>query len=104
MGIKINWILRHALLARLREKKITVLTRVRCERVTREGVIITTHEGDQKLIEAETVLVAVGTKANRRLYEILKDRYRRVFRVGDCVEPHGILEAIAEGAEVGRLI
>ncbi len=55
-------------------------------------------------LEADTVVLAVGTKPNRHLTEELKGIVPEVYSIGDCVEPRDALDAIREGAELGRKI
>jgi hypothetical protein len=49
----------------------------------------------------ETVILALGLRADRSLADALADR-AEVYSIGDCVEPREALEAVWEGFEQGR--
>ena len=54
---------------------------------------------------AETVIIALGLRANRALAETLNSEAGlAVHVVGDCVEPREALEAVWEGFEAGRML
>ncbi len=52
----------------------------------------------------DSVVYAMGSRAEDALYEELKGRVRELYRVGDCVAPRKIDMAILEGEKVGREI
>jgi 2,4-dienoyl-CoA reductase-like NADH-dependent reductase (Old Yellow Enzyme family)/thioredoxin reductase len=60
-------------------------------------------DGQQMRFPAETVVIALGLRANHSLAEGLRaGAGLEVHVVGDCVEPREALEAVWEGFEVGR--
>ncbi len=71
--------------------------------ITDNGIYI---EFGQELVflEADTVILAVGATSESKLAEELKGGSVKVYIIGDCVEPRDAMEAIREGAEVGREI
>lgn len=62
------------------------------------------RDGDERLIEADTAVVAAGGRPDKALYEELKRGGAEVYCAGDCVEPRGIAEAISDGSRVGLQI
>lgn len=68
--------------------------------ITRNGVYVVQNH-DLLFLKADTVVLAVGTKAENRLAEMLKNTTPDVYTIGDCIEPRGALEAIHEGRAVG---
>jgi pyruvate/2-oxoglutarate dehydrogenase complex dihydrolipoamide dehydrogenase (E3) component len=56
------------------------------------------------VVPADTVVLAVGDKAENRLARELHGVAPEVYSVGDCVEPRDAMHAIREGAEVGLAI
>jgi mycofactocin system FadH/OYE family oxidoreductase 2 len=52
----------------------------------------------------DTVVYAIGSRAEDTLYKALKGRVKKLYRIGDCVAPRKIDMAILEGDKVGRLI
>jgi len=90
-------VLRPPFLDRLSSKGVTLLPGVKYNEVTPQGLSVTTKEGETKLIEADTIVLAAGARSNMKLYEELKGKALEVHVIGDCVEPRTIQEAIADG-------
>jgi 2,4-dienoyl-CoA reductase (NADPH2) len=55
-------------------------------------------------LKGETVVMALGAVPNDSLWQHLKSEGEEVFAIGDCVTPRNAMEAIREGAEIGRKI
>lgn len=70
----------------------------------KNGKVSIEREGVGECLEADDVIVAIGAKAENSLYQRIKGKGKHAYAIGDCVEPRGILEAIAEGAMIGRVI
>jgi 2,4-dienoyl-CoA reductase (NADPH2) len=95
---------RWAVLDSLKRKGVEMLTEIEYKEITPEGVWIM-HNGEERLIPADTVIIAAGSTSNNRLYEALKGRLP-VHVIGGAKEA-GELDAkraILEGALVGRSI
>lgn len=68
--------------------------------ITPEGLLI--REGDrERLLEADTVVVAVGSRANARLYQALAGRVAEIHLIGDAKAPRRTSDAVHEGFLVG---
>lgn len=52
--------------------------------------------------EADTVVLVMGKRANEELYKDLRGKVAELHRVGDCVAPRKVTDAIYEGNIVGR--
>jgi hypothetical protein len=52
----------------------------------------------------DTIVLALGAKSNDCLSEELNGSSCRTFVIGDAREPRRAVEAIKEGAEIGRTI
>ena len=90
---------------RFKNRKVSIHTGKRLDRVTDEGVIVVDRYGVRTSIAADTVVLAAGFKPNRDLLEGLKDEPRlQVFEVGDCVRPRKIFDAIHEGHLAAKLL
>jgi 2,4-dienoyl-CoA reductase-like NADH-dependent reductase (Old Yellow Enzyme family)/thioredoxin reductase len=76
---------------------IVIKTGATCEKVSTEGVTICTPDGTSQTIPADTVVIATGSKTDRRLYDALQGKVGRIILVGDAVEPRSIFEAVADG-------
>jgi NADH dehydrogenase FAD-containing subunit len=85
---------------RLREQKVVLTPSAMVKEISGNRVITSkeTIEG------VDTVVWAIGCKANDKLYFALKGKVKQLYRVGDCVAPRLIDSAIWEGEMVGRKI
>jgi mycofactocin system FadH/OYE family oxidoreductase 2 len=54
--------------------------------------------------DCDTIVTAMGNRAQAELYFALKGRVKELYRIGDCVSPRKIDMAIHEGWMVGRRI
>jgi 2,4-dienoyl-CoA reductase (NADPH2) len=95
---------RWAVLSMLKRQGVEMLTQIEYKEITPEGITIF-HEGEERHIPADTVIIAAGSTSNNTLYEALKGRLP-VHLIGGAKEA-GELDAkraILEGALVGRAI
>jgi 2,4-dienoyl-CoA reductase-like NADH-dependent reductase (Old Yellow Enzyme family)/thioredoxin reductase len=93
--------LRKMLLARMANMKVAVLTGVQCREFTHGSVHVTMKEGDEKTIAFDSLVIAAGGKPDQRLMQGLLRTVPTVYCAGDCVEPRGIAEAMADGYRIG---
>jgi len=87
---------RSALLERLK-KYAKVYTRTRCSGITAEGVLGIETDGLEQLFAADTVIIAVGLKSLSDTAEKLRDTVSEFVRIGDCVKPQKVGEAVRAG-------
>jgi len=104
MATKVLPAYRPTLLNRLRSKGVTMLTEVSYHEIDDKGVVFTTIEGERRTVEADTTVLAAGASPNNELYGVLEGKVEELYLIGDAVEPRSILEAVAEGARVGRAL
>ncbi|MFH1650685.1 MAG: FAD-dependent oxidoreductase [Chloroflexota bacterium] len=95
---------RVALLKWLAEKGTAILTGVKFREITERGLVIIDREGIERTIEADTILVAVPPKPNIALLRALEGKVPEVYLIGDGREPRLIIDAIADGFRVGRVV
>ncbi len=60
-------------------------------------------EGEREL-PADSVVLGTYERPSQELYMALKDRVPHLFRIGDCVAPRRIEQAILEGRQVGEQV
>ncbi len=101
LATRVNRSVREPMIERLHVKGATILTGVEYEEITGEGVVIRDSEGERRLVRADTVVVAAGASPNDELAKLLRGKVPRLVRVGDCVTPRGIREAVEEGCRAG---
>ncbi len=95
---------RRRLVNSLRNRKVTLLTSATCEEVKEGFVQVNTADGKQETIPADTVIIAVGYKANNHLYKALEGKVPEIYCIGNSSEPRRILEATSEGYRTGLAI
>ena len=89
----------------LDDHEVAILTEADTQRITERGVDFTKQNGDEKTLEADTVVIAVGLKVTDKAFvETLEDNLPEVHVIGDCVKPRKILSAIWEGYRRARVI
>lgn len=92
---------RRRLMDGLREKQVTMLTNTKCDEITPGNVTVITGEGQRSIIPADTVVMAVGSKANDDLFRTLQSKVPELHCVGDSSQPQGIMEATNDGYRTG---
>lgn len=105
VGRQYEAITRKLILERLRTHGVELLTdhrilgykdgRLSCE---------TGHQQELFSLEAPAVVIALGTCSEDSLFGPLCSAGVEVYRIGDCLEPRSIKEAILEGARIGRSV
>jgi 2,4-dienoyl-CoA reductase (NADPH2) len=91
---------RWVFLQAIRALGIETVTGVEVEEITPQGMRIS-REGEEELLEADTIVVAAGVRSNAALYDRVKDRARDVHLIGDAKTPRRTLDAIHEGFLLG---
>jgi 2,4-dienoyl-CoA reductase-like NADH-dependent reductase (Old Yellow Enzyme family)/thioredoxin reductase len=95
---------RQLLLERLREKDVRFITRATTKEILDDGVILD-KDGEEVCISGiDSIILARGAKSLDELSGKIQDEVAEVYVIGDSKTPRRALEAIAEGAQVGRLI
>jgi 2,4-dienoyl-CoA reductase (NADPH2) len=87
-----------------RKKGVTMMSGVKYEEITDEGLILTTKEGNRLTLQTDTIIPAMPLMPNSDLYRSLKGKVSEVYLIGDCSEPRMIPEAIADGWKVANTI
>jgi 2,4-dienoyl-CoA reductase (NADPH2) len=88
----------------LDKKGVTMLPGVTYAKITDKGLTITTKKGRKQTLEADTIVTAMPLQPNAELIKSLKGSVPEVYAIGDCKEPHLIVNAIADGSRIARTI
>ena len=86
----------------LQEKGVPVLSGVKCEQITNQGLVVINKDGSKSTIEADTIIPLPPLQPNDQLLKSLQERFSSVFVIGDCKEPRLIANAVADGWRVAR--
>jgi len=95
---------RLALLQLLKERGVKILTNWKLEKIENGYVLLVSRDWEKLEVATNSVILALGLTSNQELLKPLRESFRDVYAVGDCVEPRKIYQAIHEGAFAGRMI
>jgi thioredoxin reductase len=76
----------------------TTVTRIEPGQV----IVVDRFAEGERAIPADAVVLGTYDRPSQELYMVLKGRIPRLFRVGDCVAPRRIEQAISEGRQAGE--
>ena len=85
----------------LEQEKVQTMVDTKCVEITDKGAVIEDADGNQKLLEADTVIIAVGTKSLVEERDKFIDTAFDVINVGDCVKASSIVHAVHTGFDAG---
>jgi 2,4-dienoyl-CoA reductase (NADPH2) len=88
----------------LDKKGIVRYLEAKYEAVTAKGLVITTREGEKKTLEADTILVTLPYLPNDAIIKSFAGKAPEIYNIGSCAEPGLVVNAIADGAKIGRMI
>jgi len=90
-------LLKISLLNWLEDKGVEIISGVKYEEVTDEGLVITTADGKRRTIEADTIATALPLKPDAALVKSFEGSAGEIHAIGDCNDPNLIVDAIAGG-------
>jgi 2,4-dienoyl-CoA reductase (NADPH2) len=92
---------RWVIVDRLNAAGIRVETGSKVELITEGGVKITRPNGLQEFFEADSVVIAVGMESKDKISDELSGKVISLYKVGDCLEPRKVKQAIEGGFLAG---
>ncbi len=104
LGSDIEPVTKYALLPRLNDYGVKIVTGKKVIEVIEKGVICLDKQWQKTTLRGDTIIFAVGALPNNELYEELKNRTKNVYVIGDAKEPRRIINAISEGYKLARLL
>jgi 2,4-dienoyl-CoA reductase (NADPH2) len=88
----------------LNEKDMAMLAGVKYDRITDEGLIVITKEGETKTLEADSIIITLPLLPDAGLLSDLKGKVSEIYQIGDCREFGLMHDAIADGSRMARNI
>ncbi|MFH1436591.1 MAG: FAD-dependent oxidoreductase [Pseudomonadota bacterium] len=86
----------------LRRKDVTIMTSATVREILEDGALIEKGGKQQAIRGMDLVILATGVRCVDTLSKVIDNGNREVYTIGDAREPRQALEAICEGAEIGR--
>ncbi len=99
IGVSTRWVV----LKNIRRLGIKVLDQATVKEINGGGVLLE-KDGEEKLLPADSVILATGAVPLNGLAETLKGQVPELHVIGDAVEPRKMIEAIREGFDLARRI
>ena len=99
MPRQVRWVI----LQELRNLGVEMVSELDYKEITDDGLTII-QDGEEKLIPADTIVVAAGGDPDDSLYHALEEKVAEIYRIGNAKEVRNCLAAVYEGAEIGRAI
>ena len=103
-GAEIESLTRRCFLERFAKYEVRILTERNILEITEKGVTVEDKKSQKQNIEADSIVVALGSESNNGLSKALWDSPIETYTIGDAAKPRKILDAIAEGWFIGRQI
>jgi 2,4-dienoyl-CoA reductase-like NADH-dependent reductase (Old Yellow Enzyme family)/thioredoxin reductase len=88
-------------LAQMKKHAIRVETADKVLRIDNQGIVVIEKNDLQKRLDADTVVLTLGLKANEHLAERFNQASPNIHFIGDCAEPGRVRQAIASGFQTG---
>jgi 2,4-dienoyl-CoA reductase (NADPH2) len=88
----------------LSHKGVTMMTGVKYEEITDNGLSVITREGERQTIVVDTVIPSLPLQPNDELLKSLEGKVPEVYAVGDCKKSGLIIDAIADGSCIAHAI
>jgi 2,4-dienoyl-CoA reductase-like NADH-dependent reductase (Old Yellow Enzyme family)/thioredoxin reductase len=104
IGRGMEAITKKVILKHLKKGNVAMLTETRLSKIKDNGVVVANQDNREKFIEAEKVVIAIGTKPDTTLYDKIKPLGYKTYQIGDCLEPRSAKDAIYDSAVLGRAI
>lgn len=82
------------------EKSVKIHLNTVCTSISETGIVCK-ENGEEKLIEADTVILAIGYRASKELSESFRNIPEEFFAVGDCITAANVGNAVRTGYDAG---
>lgn len=100
IGISTKWVAKK----HLNQLGIKCLVETKVVDISEEGVTVEGGNGERWTIAADTVVLALGSKAENELYQELVDELPEVYVIGDAVKPGKIFDCITAAVELANKV
>jgi NADH dehydrogenase FAD-containing subunit len=87
---------RTAVKVEFRKTGVKVLTKTSGQKITDKGIYVKNEAGEESFLEADTVVSAVGYRADESLFLELCNSAPIVNRIGDCRKAGKVADAVRE--------
>jgi len=103
VALEANIMHRWALMIEL-EKSVKIKAGFKCSEINDKGAMAVDKKGKQTLIEADTIIIAVGYKSRSGIVDAMRGTAPEFMAIGDCVTPKKVLQAVRTGYDAGMAV
>jgi len=101
MGATVRW----HLMNRLKGQKVELLTSTQVKEIGPEGVITVSRNGREETLRGfDAIVLACGSRPRNEVTAQIGGKVKELYVIGDAAKARKGLDAIREGAEIGRKI
>lgn len=100
LGVNMEPRPRILLLKKLAEQGVKVKYDTAVLEISDKGVVVIDKNSVKSTLQADNVVLALGSVANNKLAQSLRGKVPRIYSIGDCVKPRKLPEAVSEGYKV----
>jgi 2,4-dienoyl-CoA reductase-like NADH-dependent reductase (Old Yellow Enzyme family)/NADH dehydrogenase FAD-containing subunit len=102
IGRDIEPVTKYALLQRLEQYQIKIITGEKVIEINEEGVICLDKQWQRNSVRGDTVIFAVGATPNDEIVQKLQGKINELYVIGDAKEPRKIMDATSEAYRIAR--
>lgn len=85
-------------------QRLHILVDTKLDEIRERTIVVEDRNWKKTELEADTVILAIGYRANRKLYEELEELVGEIHVIGDANRPRKIVNAVHEGGRIARQI
>ena len=86
------------------QHKVDILTGTKVVEITSEGAVVIDKQQNKRTIKADNVIIATGSKSDKKAQSSLQGAAREIYLAGDCLVPANIRIAIHQGNMTARML
>ncbi len=91
---------RGELMERLEKKGVVILSGTRTKAIKPKEVVIEDEEGNRSSIPVDSVIIAIGSRPERKLFDQMKAKVEEVYCIGEAEKPGNLGAALRSAARV----
>jgi hypothetical protein len=84
--------------------KVKIFPSTKVEKIGRHDVVVTRQGKEETWQGFDSIVLAVGLRSRNEMLNEIRDKVGELYVIGDAAGPRKGVDAMREGAEVGRRI
>lgn len=96
--------IKNFMMSKFSSRGVDVRCNTRLKEISNGRAVLVKGEDKESEIDYDVLVIAVGTRSDHELADCIALSGCEIYVAGDCIRPRRILDAIADGDRIGRLI